>query len=256
MAAPAQLSSEVGLARARQQPRRRCREPRVARVPAVQQCAVALGIAATAGPSTALSLLTARPPARRRPAAPGQFLAAVLAGAGGADALVGYDCGTLVAAPPLTHATMSAHDPDGSLLCIHSVCVARPSGAEASRRACCARTCRTRRPRRRRWPRFGSSASRCSRRCTRPPALASSGRARSCTAPRRGPRWRSSWSERACNCAWDFSTSVAPARRQMAVRPPPPTARARARAQRRRRPRVRAACHRRLPADSLRFCLK
>jgi hypothetical protein len=72
-----------------------------------------------------------RPPSRRsrahRPAAaPGQFLAAVRAGAGGADALVGYVCGTLAAGPPLTHASMSTHDPDGSLLCVHSVCVATP----------------------------------------------------------------------------------------------------------------------------------
>lgn len=72
--------------------------------------------------------LAAHRPAHH-PAAPGQFLAAVHAsasGAGGADALVGYVCGTLAAAPPLTHASMSAHDPAGSLLCIHSVCVAAP----------------------------------------------------------------------------------------------------------------------------------
>ena len=41
--------------------------------------------------------------------------------------LVGYVCGTL--APPgtktLTEETMSTHDPDGTALCIHSVCVTR-----------------------------------------------------------------------------------------------------------------------------------
>ena len=38
-------------------------------------------------------------------------------------AVVGFVCGTRTAAPALTHASMSTHDPEGPLLCVHSVVV-------------------------------------------------------------------------------------------------------------------------------------
>ncbi|KAJ1734953.1 hypothetical protein LPJ61_000803 [Coemansia biformis] len=38
-------------------------------------------------------------------------------------AIVGYIMSTQVAAPLVTHASMGTHDPDGSTVCIHSVCV-------------------------------------------------------------------------------------------------------------------------------------
>lgn len=40
------------------------------------------------------------------------------------DQLVGFVCGTQTSAGKLTHESMSTHDPEGSLLCIHSVVVA------------------------------------------------------------------------------------------------------------------------------------
>ena len=39
----------------------------------------------------------------------------------GHEAMVGYICGTLSAAEKLTHESMSRHDPEGDMLCIHSV---------------------------------------------------------------------------------------------------------------------------------------
>lgn len=39
----------------------------------------------------------------------------------GHEAIVGYICGTLSAAGKLTHESMSRHDPEGDMLCIHSV---------------------------------------------------------------------------------------------------------------------------------------
>ncbi|GLC71902.1 hypothetical protein PLESTF_001179100 [Pleodorina starrii] len=43
---------------------------------------------------------------------------------GGADPeVVGYVCGTCTNAGRLTHDSMATHDPEGSLLCIHSVVV-------------------------------------------------------------------------------------------------------------------------------------
>ena len=55
-----------------------------------------------------------------------QFLAAVQAGGGssGALELVGFCCGTLSSAAQLTEESMARHEPGGSLLAIHSVCVA------------------------------------------------------------------------------------------------------------------------------------
>jgi arylalkylamine N-acetyltransferase len=43
----------------------------------------------------------------------------------GVDALqvVGFVCSTLTAANSLTHESMATHEPQGSLLCVHSVCV-------------------------------------------------------------------------------------------------------------------------------------
>jgi len=38
--------------------------------------------------------------------------------------VVGFCCGTLTRAATLTAETMATHEPDGELLCIHSVCVA------------------------------------------------------------------------------------------------------------------------------------
>lgn len=37
--------------------------------------------------------------------------------------VVGFVCGTCTSAPTLTHESMSKHDPEGSLLCVHSVVV-------------------------------------------------------------------------------------------------------------------------------------
>mmetsp|Transcript_2552 Transcript_2552/g.5685 ORF Transcript_2552/g.5685 Transcript_2552/m.5685 type:complete len:184 (-) Transcript_2552:144-695(-) len=42
----------------------------------------------------------------------------------GSDQIIGFTCGTCTSAPTLTHESMSTHDPDGKLLCIHSVVVA------------------------------------------------------------------------------------------------------------------------------------
>lgn len=60
-------------------------------------------------------------------AAPDLFLCAVqsVGSSGGspADQIVGYCCGTLTAADGLTEESMAGHEPEGSLLCIHSVCV-------------------------------------------------------------------------------------------------------------------------------------
>ncbi|KAG0364634.1 hypothetical protein BC939DRAFT_457682 [Gamsiella multidivaricata] len=42
----------------------------------------------------------------------------------GSDVLVGYIVSTLSSDKALTHASMSSHDPKGSSVCIHSVCVA------------------------------------------------------------------------------------------------------------------------------------
>ncbi|KAF6255831.1 acyl-CoA N-acyltransferase [Scenedesmus sp. NREL 46B-D3] len=60
--------------------------------------------------------------------ASGQFLVAIKAAGDGsdsnnADQLVGYVCGTCSNASSLTHESMSTHEPDGRLLCIHSVAV-------------------------------------------------------------------------------------------------------------------------------------
>lgn len=67
--------------------------------------------------------------------APGLFLVAESSGGGGgggggdapggapADEIVGYVCGTCSSSDSLTHESMGRHDPDGRLLCIHSVCV-------------------------------------------------------------------------------------------------------------------------------------
>lgn len=40
-----------------------------------------------------------------------------------ADEIVGYTCGTCCKGNTLTHETMSEHDPEGTTLCVHSVCV-------------------------------------------------------------------------------------------------------------------------------------
>ena len=40
---------------------------------------------------------------------------------GAGEAIVGYICGTLTAADSLTHECMQSNDPEGNLLCIHSV---------------------------------------------------------------------------------------------------------------------------------------
>eukprot|EP00899_Mesostigma_viride_P022096 jgi/Mesvir1/3070/Mv02982-RA.1 len=39
------------------------------------------------------------------------------------DDVIGYVCGTLTSKGALDHATMFTHDPDGTTLCVHSVCV-------------------------------------------------------------------------------------------------------------------------------------
>jgi ribosomal protein S18 acetylase RimI-like enzyme len=41
-----------------------------------------------------------------------------------ADAVCGFVCGTCTSADGLTAETMATHDPDGTTLCVHSVCVA------------------------------------------------------------------------------------------------------------------------------------
>ncbi|KIY97945.1 putative N-acetyltransferase [Monoraphidium neglectum] len=72
--------------------------------------------------------------------APEAFLVAVSSSGGGSgeggaasaaqeDEIIGYVCGTCSSAATLTHESMSRHEPEGRLLCIHSVCV-----AEARRR--------------------------------------------------------------------------------------------------------------------------
>ena len=37
--------------------------------------------------------------------------------------VIGFICGTLTTATTLTHESMATHEDDGTLLCIHSVCV-------------------------------------------------------------------------------------------------------------------------------------
>mmetsp|Transcript_30623 Transcript_30623/g.51580 ORF Transcript_30623/g.51580 Transcript_30623/m.51580 type:complete len:178 (+) Transcript_30623:101-634(+) len=58
----------------------------------------------------------------RAKSAPGCFIVAIKPGDGG-DEIVGFVNGTLATGDTLKHETMSQHDPDGELLCIHSVCV-------------------------------------------------------------------------------------------------------------------------------------
>lgn len=61
------------------------------------------------------------------PAASGAFLVAVQPGSGsgsGTDQIVGYVCGTCTTSTSLTHDSMSTHESNGALLCVHSVCVA------------------------------------------------------------------------------------------------------------------------------------
>ena len=41
----------------------------------------------------------------------------------GVTKIAGFVCGTLTSGRTLKHETMSAHNPDGDALCIHSVCV-------------------------------------------------------------------------------------------------------------------------------------
>lgn len=65
------------------------------------------------------------PPPHTHPAAADQFLAAVQAAPGGGGLqVVGYCCGTLTSAGKLTEESMGAHEPEGNLLAVHSVCVA------------------------------------------------------------------------------------------------------------------------------------
>ena len=52
------------------------------------------------------------------------FLVAVRPDGDGASTVCGFCCGTLSDAGALTHDSMATHVPGGSLLCIHSVCVA------------------------------------------------------------------------------------------------------------------------------------
>ncbi|GAX80477.1 hypothetical protein CEUSTIGMA_g7916.t1 [Chlamydomonas eustigma] len=49
------------------------------------------------------------------------------------EKIAGFTCGTCSTAPELTHASMSQHEPDGQLLCVHSVVI-----AEGLRRKGCA----------------------------------------------------------------------------------------------------------------------
>lgn len=51
--------------------------------------------------------------------APGLFLVAVQA-----DEVIGFVCGTGSSADCLEEESMATHEPEGRLLCIHSVCVA------------------------------------------------------------------------------------------------------------------------------------
>ena len=39
------------------------------------------------------------------------------------EVIVGFVCGTQTSASTLTHASMSSHEPEGALLCIHSVVI-------------------------------------------------------------------------------------------------------------------------------------
>ena len=57
--------------------------------------------------------------------AAGEFFLVALIPEKGKDKLVGYVCGTLTASGRLTHESMARHDPEGTALCIHSVCVDR-----------------------------------------------------------------------------------------------------------------------------------
>jgi len=54
--------------------------------------------------------------------APGLFMATVARLEDGEDVVVGYVCGTLTTSPVLTEECMSAHEPEGTVLCVHSVC--------------------------------------------------------------------------------------------------------------------------------------
>lgn len=42
----------------------------------------------------------------------------------GQETLIGFTCGTCTESDRLTHESMSKHEPEGTTLCIHSVCVA------------------------------------------------------------------------------------------------------------------------------------
>ena len=55
--------------------------------------------------------------------APDFFLVACTVGPTQEESVCGYVCGTCTASSTLTHETMSRHDPEGGLLCVHSVCV-------------------------------------------------------------------------------------------------------------------------------------
>eukprot|EP00244_Chara_vulgaris_P013382 TRINITY_DN7576_c0_g1_i2.p1 TRINITY_DN7576_c0_g1~~TRINITY_DN7576_c0_g1_i2.p1 ORF type:complete len:209 (-),score=18.92 TRINITY_DN7576_c0_g1_i2:292-918(-) len=55
--------------------------------------------------------------------APSFFLVAERMSANGENKIVGYVCSTVSVIDKLAHSTMFAHDPTGSCLCIHSVCV-------------------------------------------------------------------------------------------------------------------------------------
>ena len=57
-------------------------------------------------------------------AAGGFFLVALLPEKG-TDKLVGFTCGTLTQSDSLTHESMARHEADGTLLCLHSVCIDR-----------------------------------------------------------------------------------------------------------------------------------
>eukprot|EP00798_Chlamydomonas_sp_ICE-L_P013717 gene13717-19612_t len=39
------------------------------------------------------------------------------------ESIIGYVCGTYTSASTLTHHSMETHEPEGAVLCIHSVCV-------------------------------------------------------------------------------------------------------------------------------------
>lgn len=55
--------------------------------------------------------------------AAGNFFLVAILPIKGKDLLVGYTCATLTSSGNLTHDSMARHDPDGTTLCIHSVCV-------------------------------------------------------------------------------------------------------------------------------------